>query len=251
VSSDGSGTSSPATTPFAQHVPLYTACADFTYASQWPVPRFGAGAMRVALEHLWSQLSGNDRQLGLQQTIYGKPFPSQYRFVENLLANMCAADAAAAQAAALAAAVSAKMAAARGVAATAAAWYPETIVGSNSDLAKATNDGEIKASPLQRFYMVGDNPATDIRGAAAAGPHWTSILTRSGLWRGAANDNDEKDPADAVVKDVLEAVEWVLKQEHSMGGLSPLEASTNKAEMRREDCIAGKVQDSPNVALVK
>jgi len=215
--------------PFAQHVPLYTACADFTYASQWPVARFGAGAMRVALEHLWIQLSG-DRHLELQQTVYGKPFPSQYRFVENLLADLCAADAAAAEAAALVAAVSAKTATASGVAATAAAWYPES-VRSDNIVSEAVSGGEMNASPLQRFYMVGDNPATDIRGAAAAGPHWTSILTRSGLWRGAADDNDEKDPADTVVNDVLEAVEWILTQERSLGALSP-KSSADGAKKR-------------------
>ena len=36
---------------------------------------------------------------------------------------------------------------------------------------------------IERFYMVGDNPATDICGANEAGGHWRSVLCRSGLWQ--------------------------------------------------------------------
>ena len=142
--------------PITQHVALHNACADFTYAARWPAPRFGAGAMRVALDHLWLEMAG----VPLEQTLYGKPYEDQYRFVETLLAHLATSGA---------------------------------------------------ASPIERFYMVGDNPVTDIRGARAAGAHWRSILTRSGLWVG--GENDDADPADAVVDDVLGAVKWLLKQE--------------------------------------
>jgi HAD superfamily hydrolase (TIGR01456 family) len=136
-----------------QHVQLHNACADFSYAARWPVARFGSGAFRVALERLWLDLIGAE----LDQTLYGKPHLPQFRFVENLLAEL---------------------------------------------------EG---GSQVERFYMVGDNPETDIRGARNAGPRWRSVLTRSGLWVG--GDNDAGDPADAVVDDALAAVEWILKTE--------------------------------------
>ena len=52
--------------------------------------------------------------------------------------------------------------------------------------------------------MVGDNPASDIAGANAAGPHWRSCLVRTGVFSGGANCTIH--PADAVVADVHDAV---------------------------------------------
>lgn len=151
---------------FVQHVPVYNACADFTYAAKWPVARFGAGAFRVSLEKLWEELSNDS----LEQTLYGKPYLSQYRFVEEMLSTSSVLQ------------------------------------------GKADEDSSTSLS-IDRFYMVGDNPVTDIRGARSAGPHWHGVLTRSGLWKGAKSENDPTDPAHAVVDDVLEGVHWILRQE--------------------------------------
>jgi ribonucleotide monophosphatase NagD (HAD superfamily) len=194
--------------------------------------------MRVALEALWRELSGG-AALSLQQTVYGKPFPAQYRFVEGLLADLCAADAAKAAAAAAAAA------AASGPAATAAAWYPAT-----SAACAGGGSAAAAGSPLERFYMVGDNPATDIRGATAAGRQWTSILTRSGLWRGGGSANDANDPAHAVVQDVREAVEWVLAQELALGGLPPA-GSPAAAGTNGTGSLAAEVCAAPQAAMAK
>lgn len=57
-------------------------------------------------------------------------------------------------------------------------------------------------------YMVGDNPASDVRGARNRGRPWHSLLLRSGNFSGA--ENCAVDPADTVVSDVLEAVESTL-----------------------------------------
>lgn len=141
-----------------QVVAMHNACSDFEYAARWPTPRFGAGAFRVALEKLWSQLTGRE----LEQVLYGKPHEAQYRFVEQLM----------------------------------------------TDFVKETD--ALAPAPTS-FYMVGDNPETDIMGARVAGPHWQSILVRTGLWEGGANDENE--PADAVVDDVKAAVAWILEQE--------------------------------------
>ena len=67
-----------------------------------------------------------------------------------------------------------------------------------------------KAGPLERIYMVGDNPEGDIRGANAAGSHWVSNLVRTGIFRG---ENDLRDPADFVFDDVNACVAFVMQRE--------------------------------------
>jgi HAD superfamily hydrolase (TIGR01456 family) len=57
-------------------------------------------------------------------------------------------------------------------------------------------------------YMVGDNPASDVRGARNRGRPWHSLLVRSGNFRGGGNC--DVDPADTVVADVHEAVSSTL-----------------------------------------
>lgn len=64
--------------------------------------------------------------------------------------------------------------------------------------------------PFGAVYAVGDNPASDIAGARAAGHPWTSILVRTGIFRRPAGENDPNHPADLVVQDVLQAVEAAL-----------------------------------------
>ena len=48
------------------------------------------------------------------------------------------------------------------------------------------------ALPAQ-IFGIGDNPASDIRGANRAGPPWVSVLVRTGVFRGGANS--ASDPA--------------------------------------------------------
>jgi ribonucleotide monophosphatase NagD (HAD superfamily) len=61
-------------------------------------------------------------------------------------------------------------------------------------------------SPLRRIYAVGDNPASDIRGAVLAGPPWYGVLTRSGVFR----DGDDSANAHRIVDNVAEAIDFVL-----------------------------------------
>lgn len=61
---------------------------------------------------------------------------------------------------------------------------------------------------ITRFYGVGDNPKSDIRGANSAGEEWTSVLVRTGVFSG--TDNCSIDPADVVVGDILDAVHFIL-----------------------------------------
>jgi HAD superfamily hydrolase (TIGR01456 family) len=71
-----------------------------------------------------------------------------------------------------------------------------------------------KVSKLERVFMVGDNPESDIRGAnefnSSHGTDWTSILVKTGVFQ------EGTKPAykpKVVVNDVLEAVKWALHEE--------------------------------------
>lgn len=66
------------------------------------------------------------------------------------------------------------------------------------------------APPLQRLYMIGDNPAADIRGGNNAGEAWRSILVCTGVYRGGPDRNDEGDPAWRVEPDLASAVDRLL-----------------------------------------
>lgn len=63
---------------------------------------------------------------------------------------------------------------------------------------------------VEWFYMIGDNPSGDIRGANLVG--WNSILVRTGVfWEG---ENDINDPAKYVVNNFTDAIKLIMKQEH-------------------------------------
>ncbi|XP_073066469.1 mitochondrial hydrolase YKR070W-like [Primulina eburnea] len=68
----------------------------------------------------------------------------------------------------------------------------------------------IEQIPFKTFYMIGDNPSVDIRGAKEAGHPWFSILTRTGVFKGTKHILY---PADMVVDTVEEAVDYILRRE--------------------------------------
>lgn len=53
---------------------------------------------------------------------------------------------------------------------------------------------------VDRIFMVGDNPLSDILGAHNAGDPWQSVLVKTGLYRG---DLDHQKPAHFVVADAF------------------------------------------------
>ncbi|KAI1755963.1 HAD-like domain-containing protein [Xylaria castorea] len=77
-------------------------------------------------------------------------------------------------------------------------------------------DAEAEVQPLNRVYMVGDNPESDIRGAneyaSPQGTEWASILVRTGVWS-KERDGDPKHRPGVIVDDVKSAVEWALERE--------------------------------------
>jgi HAD superfamily hydrolase (TIGR01456 family) len=73
--------------------------------------------------------------------------------------------------------------------------------------------GQDESSPvtLERVFMVGDNPESDIRGAnmfeSPNGTKWDSILVKTGVYR---DGTVPKYEPKALVDDVLSAVKWAL-----------------------------------------
>jgi HAD superfamily hydrolase (TIGR01456 family) len=73
-------------------------------------------------------------------------------------------------------------------------------------------------SKLNRVYMIGDNPESDIRGAnefkSPYGTEWNSILVKTGVYSDGAIPMYKPD---IIVENVMDAVRWALKKEsHSM-----------------------------------
>jgi HAD superfamily hydrolase (TIGR01456 family) len=126
-----------------QTVPLYSGCADFEYAAEFPVPRFGAGGFMFALRATFDELTQNG--IGAQTAAasgnrpadhaplrvedFGKPWKVSYDYV-------------------------------------------------NATMQARMRPGDT----IKRAFMIGDNPGTDILGARNAGPPWFSVLVRSGMW---------------------------------------------------------------------
>lgn len=69
-------------------------------------------------------------------------------------------------------------------------------------------------SRLDRVFMVGDNPESDIRGAnefqSPNGTEWCSVLVKTGVYRDGSRPKYEPK---ATMDNVLEAVKWALQQE--------------------------------------
>ena len=62
---------------------------------------------------------------------------------------------------------------------------------------------------ITNYYMIGDNPHVDIKGANDSG--FVSILVKTGVFSG--DDNHEEFPAKYVVENVGEAVKLIEKFE--------------------------------------
>ena len=66
--------------------------------------------------------------------------------------------------------------------------------------------------PVSNYYMIGDNPKSDIRGGNVAG--WTTILVKTGVFKQTEeHPNDHEDPATYVVEDFVEAIKLIFKLE--------------------------------------
>ncbi|KAI8827001.1 HAD-like domain-containing protein [Fimicolochytrium jonesii] len=79
------------------------------------------------------------------------------------------------------------------------------------DYAKHLLSQEIPGS-LERVYMVGDNPKSDIAGANANG--WVGVLVESGVYRKGDSLLESEKPK-IITRDVLDAVDWILQNDEA------------------------------------
>ena len=91
--------------------------------------------------------------------------------------------------------------------------FPYTVYGKPSKKAFEYAKNKIKKYypniKASNYYMIGDNPRIDIKGANENGI--TSILVRTGVFNG--KNNDEQYPAKVVLKDFYSAVKYILSKE--------------------------------------
>lgn len=157
---------------------LYFSNPDLFWASSHHLPRLGQGGFREAFEGVWDAVTGGkDRGVVLQKEMFGKPYRGTYEFAERRL--------------------------------EAHRLALLNLLPNPSTPPKPTG-----TAGLERVYMIGDNPASDIQGAndyiSPSGRRWRSILVRTGVFSG---DGEPDVEPDAVVDDVGKAVEWALGEE--------------------------------------
>ena len=94
-------------------------------------------------------------------------------------------------------------------------WFGKPVATTYTYAARQLNElAKVQGyDAVHRIYAVGDNPESDIQGANGAGDEWTSIMVRTGMFTGEGNHPIH--PADVVVEDVGDALEWILEQEES------------------------------------
>ena len=73
---------------------------------------------------------------------------------------------------------------------------------------------------ISNFYMIGDNPESDIAGANAK--NWTSILVKTGVFKpddpeNSVNGNDKNHPATHIVETFKDAIELIDNLEQQNG----------------------------------
>ncbi len=182
----------------APPMPIHFSNPDFLSKFEHPFPRFAQGAFKTALRALYGErlralrvaTETIDEKIGASFRQWGKPTEGTFRFVEKRLRELAPAAAAA----------------------------------SSAGPASAASDSE---GVCERFYMVGDNPTSDMEGARRANIHhrtsvhpnpqtttWRGVLVRTGVFK----EGDETNGAAAVVDGIGEAVEWILQQEGLGGG---------------------------------
>jgi len=73
-----------------------------------------------------------------------------------------------------------------------------------------------RAIKISNFYMIGDNPESDIAGGNGVG--WITILVKSGVFKPtnhtSIDGNDKKNPATHVVENFKEAIELIFRLEN-------------------------------------
>ncbi|CDO94966.1 unnamed protein product [Kluyveromyces dobzhanskii CBS 2104] len=147
-------------------IPIYFSNDDLLWANHYHLNRFGQGAFRIIINSLYSKLNGGKK---LNDVSIGKPTKLSYDFANHVLID----------------------------------WRQKLIDGTTNSTEQLLPELGIspKASPFEKVYMVGDNPASDIIGAFNYG--WESCLVRTGVF----SDGDKLPCKPTMIVDnVLQAV---------------------------------------------
>lgn len=64
---------------------------------------------------------------------------------------------------------------------------------------------------ISNFYMIGDNPKSDIAGGNAR--NWNTLLVKTGVFDATVQANDKEHPATHVVEDFKGAIDLIFKKE--------------------------------------
>ncbi|KAJ1677683.1 hypothetical protein EV182_005649, partial [Spiromyces aspiralis] len=68
-----------------------------------------------------------------------------------------------------------------------------------------------KLAKYRNVYAVGDNPLSDIAGAASYG--WKGVLVKTGIYNDSTKDRYSDIPPTKIVDHVEDAVRWIVEQE--------------------------------------
>lgn len=160
-------------------IPILFSNNDFLWANDYPLPRFGQGAFRIAVEALYSEFNQLKPHEKLRSTIFGKPFKVQYDFAHSVLID-----------------------------------WRSYLLGNKThghdDINLPSLNETPQNTPFKSIYMVGDNPASDIQGANENG--WKSLLLRTGVYRDEDWDTIVAKPTDGIHDNVYESVTYALKE---------------------------------------
>lgn len=162
-------------------VPIIFSNNDFLWANDYNLSRFGQGAVRLMIESLYKEVNQLASNQTLKSTILGKPFKVQYDFAHSVLID----------------------------------WRQKLIDNKTDELNQIIPEVDLApaTSPFDKIYMVGDNPASDIKGANDHG--WESLLLRTGVYQDEDWDNIIAKPTAGVYDNVYESVKSTLER-HSI-----------------------------------
>lgn len=159
-------------------VPLIFSNNDFLWANDYDLARFGQGAFRIQVEALYRELCGLHASQNLKSTILGKPFPVAYNYGHHVLID----------------------------------WH-QRLAGQSSRAGSRSIpafDSAPTETPFKKIYMVGDNPASDIKGANDMG--WESLLVRTGVYKESDGNRIVAHPTGGIFENVLGAVQYGISQ---------------------------------------
>lgn len=154
--------------------PMVFSNNDFLWANDYPLPRFGQGGVRLMIESLYA---GCNKGAKLDSTIMGKPFKVLYDFAHHVLID----------------------------------WKRKIDIGETDSSHQILPGLNVTPQnlPFAKIYMVGDNPASDIKGANDNG--WESLLLRTGVFKDEDWDVAAAHPTGGVFNNVYDSVRDTLK----------------------------------------